>query len=129
MIILHNHMSKESREFIQEYGSGNTVISWYEGGREEWKNAGGIFGVSAFPSIIVDIPEYKVPAHMNLDDEDIPEQLTAAKTITIRKPTSLDDIQNELDKINVRLVSSAAADMPIANLTMETMSLVSDELL
>ena len=89
MIILHNHMSKASREFVATHGEGHTVISWYEGGREAWIAAGGTDKVSAFPSIVVDMPAYKVPERLGPDDVTIPEYLVPAGTVMIRKETKL----------------------------------------
>ena len=121
MIILHNYMSKASREFVAAYGEGNTVISWYEGGREAWIAAGGTDKVSAFPSIVVDMPAYKVPERLGLDDQTLPEHFIPAEVVMIRKPTSLNDISDWIAAKNMILNRSTAADMPVDPLTIETL--------
>jgi hypothetical protein len=121
MIILHNHMSRTSREFVATHGEGNTVISWYEGGREVWTAAGGTDKVSTFPSIMVDIPAHKIPERLGVNDMILPEVDVAAQQGMIREPTSMLDIQNWIDTMNVELAASAAAGMPVDPLSIETL--------
>ena len=118
MIILHNHLSKVSREFVEAYGTGNTVISWYEGGREAWIAAGGTDKVSAFPSVIVDVPEHVIPERLGANDQTLPEVSVPAHQATVRIPRDLADVQAHLDNLNKRLAGSAAAGRPVPPLTL-----------
>lgn len=97
MIILHNSQSRESREFVAA-NPGATVYDWYEGGREAWLALGGTNGVSAFPSVIVDVPGYTVP-DLGLD----PGFTVPAHQVAVRKPRDLTDVQARLDILNERL--------------------------
>ncbi len=119
MIIQHNHQNKGTREFVAAYGEGNTVISWYEGGREEWIAAGGTPKVSAFPSIVVDIPEHVIPERLGADDRTLPEISVPAHQATVRKPRDMADVQAHLDNLNKRLAGSAAAGRPVPPLTLD----------
>ena len=55
MIILHNQHDKDSRDFVEKYGQGNEVIEYPEC-IEHYPN------ISAFPSVVIDVPEYTTPA-------------------------------------------------------------------
>lgn len=119
MIILHNHLSRESRNFVLNVATETDVIvDWYNGGREEWFTAGEIKGISSFPSVIVDIPEYNTPANEELE---IGITTVPASRIAIREPTSIADIEAFLEEINVTLRLSESANKTVADLTLESL--------
>ena len=53
MIILHNSLDKKSREFVAQYGEGQTVIDWYQdqAARDSYL-AQGLPSPSSFPSLV-----------------------------------------------------------------------------
>jgi hypothetical protein len=55
MIILHNQHDKDSRDFVEKYGEGNEIID-YPKCVELYPN------ISAFPSVVIEVPAYHVPA-------------------------------------------------------------------
>ena len=113
MIVLHNHLSRESRNFVLNVATETDVIvDWYNGGREEIK------GISSFPSVIVDIPEYNTPANEELE---IGITTVPASRIAIREPTSIADIEAFLEEINVTLRLSESANKTVADLTLESL--------
>lgn len=101
MIILHNSLDKESREFVAAH-PGAMVYDWYNGGREEWVGINGTIKVSAFPSVIVDVPAYTVPARV-IDGRTEPEFNVPPEQVAVRKPRDLTDVQARLDVLNERL--------------------------
>ena len=54
MIILHNQHDKDSRDFVEKYGEGNTVIEYPECVEQ-------YIYISAFPSVVIDVPAYYQP--------------------------------------------------------------------
>ena len=71
-IILHNKYSKESRDFVDKYGEGNTVIDWYDDreAAKEYLKAGNPHP-SAFPSLVdieVKVIVRKAKKPIDLDD-------------------------------------------------------------
>ena len=67
MIVLHNSLSKKSRDFVENHTTeSDTVLDWYNGGRKLWIDGGNtLVGVQAFPAVVVE-----VPAHNYYQDED-----------------------------------------------------------
>ncbi len=120
MIILHNSLDKESRDFVSAHGSGATVYDWYKGGREAFWALGHTHGVSAFPSVIVDIPSYRTPPTAGPFPQ--PGRLVTRQQVVLRKPADMADVQNFLDETNVALVGSAGEGRPVAPLTLDNMS-------
>lgn len=120
MIILHNGFDKDSRDFVTAHGAGATVYDWYKGGREAFWAAGHTDKVSAFPSIIVDIPSYRTPPINGPIPE--PGRLVPRQQMALRKPRDMADVQKFLDRINVELAKSAGEGMPVAPLTLDNMS-------
>jgi len=80
-IILHNSLDKESRAFVQAHGAGKTIFDWYKGGREAFWALGHTHEVSAFPSVIIDIPTYKVPS-----TPEFPAHTVPRRQVAFRKP-------------------------------------------
>ena len=117
MIILHNSLDKDSRDFVAAHGAGATIYDWYKGGREVFWAAGHTDGVSAFPSVVVDIPGYRVPATLA-----VPAHTVARRQYALRKPADMTEVQTFLNRMNVRLAKSAGEGQPVAPLTLGNMS-------
>ena len=132
MIILPNSLDKQSRDFLASvapalgaFTSGvaltldgkTTVYDWYEGGREAFWAAGHTHGVSAFPSVIVDIPTYRAPAAGGSPAHTVPRRQHA-----LRKPANMTEVMDFLTEINVELAESAGEGMPIESLTLDNIS-------
>ena len=122
MIILHNCQDKDSRDFLAailgtlpdhndfvdgkiEVG-GHTIYCWYHGGREAWWEIAGTDKVSAFPSVIVDVPEHDIPL-VDIQGQQTGLRRVAAHQSALRKPASVADVQAHLDDINQSLVRSS----------------------
>ena len=120
MIILHNSLDQDSRDFVTAHGAGATVYDWYKGGREAFWAAGHTDKVSAFPSVIVDIPSHRIPPETG--PPPTPGRLAPWQQIALRKPRDMADVQKFLDRINVGLAKSAGEGMPVAPLTLGNMS-------
>lgn len=131
-IFLHNSLDRESRDFmasvvpaLKPFTAGvattpdgkTTVYDWYNGGREAFWAAGHTHGVSAFPSVIVDIPTYKVPATAGSPAHTVPRRQHA-----LRKPADLAAVVAFVAEINVELAKSAGEGLAVAPLTLDTMS-------
>lgn len=113
MIILHNSLDKESRDFVAAHGAGATVYDWYKGGREAWVALGGTDKVSAFPSVLVDVPAFTVPARV-VGRRTEPAFNMPPEQVAIRKPRDMTDVQAHLDEINKRL--PAASRLTLGNM-------------
>ena len=110
MIILHNSYDRESREFVAA-NPGATVYDWYEGGREAWVGINGTIKVSAFPSVIVDVPAFTIPARVDADGKVVPAHNVPPEQIAVRKPRNLADVQTRLDELNERLPVAARLNL------------------
>lgn len=118
MIYLHNSLSKESRAFFDAHiQPTDTVYDWYQGGREAFIAAGGTDRVSAFPSVVVDIPSHRIPA--NLDHPVLNIQRIQKM---VRKPADMAAVQAYLDKVNIVLAKSQGQGRPVDPLTIANMS-------
>lgn len=143
MIILHNSLDKESRDFlsttITELGTtldsfvngvadtadnNHTVYDWYLGGREAFWDTGNTHKVSAFPSVIIDIPSHRTPPipFPTAGGPPIPVRNIPREQHALRKPTDLMAIQSSLDEINIRLSKSAAHGKSVPALTLASIS-------
>jgi hypothetical protein len=125
MIILHNHSDAESRQFLINILStsldsipwangkavfgGHTLYNWYQGGRETWIAEGHTREVSAFPSVVWDVPEYDEPEYTLLSGETVPQRRIPIHQDVHRKPSDITSVQERVDAINVRLANSANA--------------------
>jgi hypothetical protein len=90
MIILHNSYDKDSRDFVAAHGEGNIVIDWYAAnGREEFMRIAKHANVSAFPSVIIHMPPYKI-----LDEPKPGQHIIKAKV------KDMDDVMAEISRIN-----------------------------
>tara|TARA_R110000796_G_C14331771_1_gene409208 strand:+ start:201 stop:602 length:402 start_codon:yes stop_codon:yes gene_type:complete len=107
MIILHNHLSKESRDFVAANGAGNVVISWYEGGRELFESIGGHKKISSFPSVVLHQPAYRSVV-LNEDNLVISTHDHPASHNIIREPKNMTDVDAEISKVNALLTISSA---------------------
>ena len=114
MIILHNSHARESREFVAAHRAGATVYDWYEGGREEWWALGGTDKVSAFPSVIVDVPAFTVPARVVGGGAE-PVFNVPPEQVAVRTPRNLADVQARLDVLNERLPVTAKLNLNTMN--------------
>lgn len=87
MIILHNSQDAASRVFVEVYGAEHTVIDWYV-------DHSGYTGPSpsAFPSVVVDVPAYILPAITFSDGSVAPQRLVPAKQELVRAPVTWDDV-------------------------------------
>ncbi len=119
MIFIHNSLSKESRAFIAAHATPqDTVYDWYDGGREAFWATGNTHEVSAFPSIVIDIPSHRIPANSDHPVQNIPR-----KQKMVRKPADMAAVQAHLDRINVVLARSPRDPRrPIEPLTLDNMS-------
>jgi hypothetical protein len=127
MIILHNSRDKDSRNFLTtiigravdtgEFVNGvlvideHTIYDWYKGGREAWWEVGGTKSVSAFPSVVLSIPEHDVSERTSIDGEVEPAHKREAEQIAVRKPSSRAGVNRFIDAINVDL--SEAGVVPL----------------
>jgi len=132
MIILHSCVSEDSREFLikllgalpdhddfmdgKQTAGGHTIYCWDHGGRETYWAEGGTDKVSAFPSVVIDVPEYDIPETV-WRDEVFPKRTVAAEKRVLRMPEDMTDIENFLDEINIDLTKSEIAGRPIPLLT------------
>lgn len=79
-IILHSEFDKESREFVEKYGAGHTILTYPEC-LSEYPN------ISAFLSVVVEFPEkviasYTIPEWTDEETKEIfPEEIVPEKTI------------------------------------------------
>ena len=119
MIIFHNHLDAASRAFIERHGSGNTVISWYEGGHEAWVTAGGTPCVGMFPSVLFDIPAYKVPEWTSPDGVVHPERIMEPVQ-KVHPVKTMEDVEAFIDDLNHLFAVSTAFGMPVEPLTLDT---------
>tara|TARA_R110000803_G_scaffold20173_1_gene52179 strand:- start:1586 stop:1987 length:402 start_codon:yes stop_codon:yes gene_type:complete len=120
MIILHNHLSKESREFVAANGTGNIVLSWYEGGREQFESIGGHKKISAFPSVIIHVPTHNV-THYEEDNIAVKDTiLRQAAHMVVRDPVSMSDVDKEIDNINIVLSKSGDHGVTVAQLNRQS---------
>ena len=136
MIILHNSLDRESREFvaaaIADFGTtlgpfsdgvavtedGRiTIYDWYAGGRDAFWAAGHTDKVSAFPSVIVDIPTHRVPPTSESPGHTAPRRQHA-----LRKPADMAEVMDFLTEINVELAESTGEGLAVAPLTLDNMS-------
>lgn len=124
MIVLHSSQDEDSRAFVNNLlgrtvgagdfvngvltESGHTIYDWYAGGREAWWDIAGTAQVSAFPSVIVDVPEYNVDRNdgLGLAAQDI--RTIPAEQVALRKVTSVTDVDDYLAKVNGLLTKSKA---------------------
>ncbi len=120
MIILHNSYDKESRGFIASHGISAIIHDWYKGGREEFWAAGNTHGVSAFPSVIIDIPSHRAPAIIG--PPAAPGRLVPRQQLALRKPADMAEVQAFLDQVNIELAKSAGEGLPIEPLTLDNAS-------
>ena len=119
MIIFHNHLDAASRTFVEQHGAGNTVISWYEGGHEAWVAAGGTPSVGVFPSVLFDIPAYKVPEWMSPDGVVHPERIM--DSVQRAHPVkTMDDVEAFVDDLNHLFAVSTAFGMAVEPMTIDT---------
>ncbi len=95
MIILHSHLQKESRDFVENHSQdSDTILDWYRGGREIWHNKWGESSYpSAFPSVVLDVPEYT---------DQLGEKLQKTYT-TIRMPSTRQEVYDYVEDLNDRI--------------------------
>lgn len=122
MIVLHNSYDRQSREFVETHcGPGDVIYDWYRGGREAWTAKRGTMRVSAFPSVVVDIPSYTMPVRDG-DGNVIGTRVLPARQHPIRRSEDLADVERVLAKINAALDASSALGDDKPRLTLETMN-------
>jgi len=122
MIVLHNSHDRESREFVENHcGPDDEIYDWYKGGREEWVEKHGTMQVSAFPSVIVDIPAHESPIY-DRGGNVIGTFTETACQHAIRKTEDLADIDRALARINAALDVSAGLGDDKPRLTLETLN-------
>lgn len=97
MIILHNPFSRKSREFIEANREGNTILE-YPNCVQQYPN------ISAFPSVVVEMPEktiqaYTIPSYTDPDtgesfpEQYVPEEIISSYTDIVRDPNTMEDVQ------------------------------------
>lgn len=143
MIILYNYEGKDSRDFLveilgelpdhAEFENGkqvvgdHTIYCWYHGGRETFWAEGQTTGVSAFPSVVANVPEYDVPASVFTDPEtgedvEQPKRTVAAHQRMLRMPGDMADVEDFIDEINIDLANSRVAGKEVPLMTLENMN-------
>jgi|TARA_B110000908_G_scaffold60564_1_gene73542 hypothetical protein len=120
MIILHNSLEKDSRAFVATATDGadltwvngvveigdDIIYDWHFGGREAWINAGNTNKVSAFPSVIHNIPAYKFKFDASSDVVDI-----AAEQVAQREPKTLADVDDYVSNVNDKIDDTLNPDV------------------
>lgn len=114
MIILHNSYSEASRAFVAAHGGGAEVYDWYKGGREAWTTLRGTMKVSAFPSVVVDMPAYRTWSFIDGDGTEVPAEDRPAEQRMIRQPRDMADVQDSVNKLNALL--SGSFELTLENL-------------
>ena len=128
MIILHNSYSKESRDFVALQGDDNVIIDWYNGGREHYKGVMGNTKVGLFPSVVLRVPAHKSFAWWAMRNENPSPVLDIVEfNKLLIRPTSNDDLQIEIDKINIVLEASEDLGLKVDLLTFESLNKYDDE--
>ena len=115
MIVLHNSHDKESRDFVRAYAprlgayvagvatnGKDTVFDWYMGGREAWWAISGTDEVSAFPSVVIDIPEYDEDVK-DADGAAVGSRTIPARQEVLRKALDIQAVDDRLAEINTML--------------------------
>jgi hypothetical protein len=120
MILLHNSLESDSRAFVAtatdgadltwvngvaEIGS-DIIYDWHFGGREAWTNAGNTDRVSAFPSVVHNIPAYKFRSDASSYVEDI-----AAEQVVQREPRTLADVDDYVSNVNDKIDATLNPDV------------------
>ncbi len=91
MIILHNPEDKASRDFVEQHGSGHTVLS-YPDCVAQYPY------ISAFPSVVVD-----VPATLAVDEAGQPtSEVIPAHYELVRMPETWSDVDAYLTEVTAR---------------------------
>jgi len=106
MIVLHNSYDGASLEFVRLHtGPGDEIYDWYKGGREAWAAKGGTMHVSAFPSVIVDIPTFLVDK-MDSERNVIGTIQLDAEQVALRQVLDVAEVSAFLADQNKRLAKS-----------------------
>ena len=80
MIILHNELDKTSRDFVESCHEGNVVLNYPDCVKQ-------FPYISAFPSVVVEVPSYKIPIFEGQPERIMPDDLGI-----IRLPKDWDDV-------------------------------------
>lgn len=120
MLILHNCLDAVSQDFlVSVLGSlpdhdlfvngkmtvgAHTIYCWYHGGQEAFWSESGTKEVSAFPSVVVDVPEHDLPIPP-ISSRTTPETFPAHQHV-IRLPTNILDVNTFIDEVNEKLALS-----------------------
>ena len=109
MKILHNSLDRQSREFIAQFeGQPNVeIFDWYNGGRDAWSAAGGTLLVSAFPTVVIDIPDHRVA------DANGEIAIVANHQRALRKCVDQNDLRGRIDIINSTLSKSRSLGLEV----------------
>lgn len=100
MIILHNQHDKDSRDFVDKYGDNNQIIEYPECVEK-------YVYISAFPSVVIDVPAYYQPSQeltFQVPIEDSTSGDTTSSTIIIPE-------YNISDHIEIRRFSTDPCDI------------------
>jgi len=104
MIVLHNSMDKDSRDFVDSLGINDPnsnrvkIYDWYRGGQEQYYAEGGTEQPSAFPSVVHTVPAHVIPARPEIG-ENYPEIVPGGEHVQ-RKPLNIDAVGDEIDRHN-----------------------------
>ena len=126
MIILHNSMAGESHDFVDALLSrtvdasefsggvltegGHTIYGWYEEGRKAWWAISGTDKVSAFPSVVVDVPEYDQEI-IDIDGEVVDVITHPAQQVALRQVLDVAEVSAFLAEQNKHLAKSKKSGM------------------
>jgi hypothetical protein len=98
MIILHSQHDEKSRRFVEKYGEGNEVLSYPECVQR-------FPYIRAFPSVIIDVPAYHVPAGTISEEQEAFN--VAAHEELVDTPVEWSEVEEAIEAVNQR-----AADYP-----------------
>lgn len=104
MIILHSEHDKTSRDFVEKYGHGNTVLSYHE-------SISTYNSIQGFPSVIVTVPAYYQQPENTVDPESgetivVDGGNVEADIEIIFNPATLEEVQRYQDLVNQRAIDS-----------------------
>jgi len=84
---------------------GHIIYDWYQGGREAWWALSGTDKVSAFPSVVVDVPTHDVET-FDKDGVPIGQRTVPAEQVALRAVTSISEVDDFLSATNSILTKS-----------------------
>lgn len=99
MIILHSPFDKASRDFVEAYGEGHTVLEYPEC-VNQFPN------ISAFPSVVIEVPAYKTEDTVGENEEFSPGINIPNYTELLRCPANWQEVEDYISMVNQRAIDS-----------------------